>query len=83
MMKKYVEVSLTPFDTLKYDCVINTIEMFNFLALINSSVTTGFSFLSLMISQSYHQKLLIFYVFYLDCIHQYFYKYLAYHLNVQ
>ena len=42
--KKWVEFSLTAFQTLKYDCVIKTRKMFNFLPLINSSVTTEFSF---------------------------------------
>ena len=37
MMKKWVEFSLTSFGTLKYDCVINTIEMFSFLPLVNDS----------------------------------------------
>ena len=40
-MKKWVEFSLTSFGTLKYDCVIKTIEMFNFVPLINNSVTTN------------------------------------------
>ena len=42
--KKCVEFSQTSFDTLSYDCVINTIEIFNFLPLINNSVTTGLRF---------------------------------------
>ena len=42
--KKCVVFSLTSFDTLKYDCIIKTIEILIFLSLINSSVTTGFSF---------------------------------------
>ena len=54
--------------------------MFNFLSLINSSVTIGLSFLSLITSAIDHQKLLIFYVSCLDCILQYFYKDLAYYL---
>ena len=49
-MKKWVEFSLTSFGTLKYDCVMKTIEYFNFLPLINKSVTTGFNFLLIMIS---------------------------------
>ena len=44
------EFSLTSFGTLKYDSVINTIETFNFLLLINNSVTTGLRFLLLIIS---------------------------------
>ena len=50
IMKKWVVFSLTPFGTIKYDCIIKTIEMFNFLPLINSSVTIEFSFLLLIIS---------------------------------
>ena len=42
--------SLTTFGILKYDCVIKTTEMFNFLSVISSSVTTGFYFLFLIIS---------------------------------
>ena len=41
----YLEFSFTSFGTLKCDCVIIATEMFNFLSLINSSVTTGLSFL--------------------------------------
>ena len=54
--KKWVEFILTSFGYLKYDydCVIKTIEMFNFVPLINNSVTTGFSFLILIISATYH-----------------------------
>ena len=43
-MKKWVEISLTSFGTLKCDCVIKTIEIFNFLPLKNNSATTEFSF---------------------------------------
>ena len=41
---KCVEFSLTSFGTLKCDCAMKTIEMFNFLPLINNSVTTASSF---------------------------------------
>ena len=44
-MQKWVEISLTSFGTLKCDCVIKTIEIFNFLPLKINSATTGFSFL--------------------------------------
>ena len=44
MMKKWVEFGSTSFGTLKHDCVIKTREIFNFLPLTNSSITTGFSF---------------------------------------
>ena len=40
MMKKCVELNLTSFGTLKYDCVTKTIEILSFLPLINNSVTT-------------------------------------------
>ena len=73
-MKKCVEFSLASYGTLKYDCVIKTIEVFNFLSLINNSVTIGFSFLLLIIPAIISSKLLIFYVSFLDCILQYFYK---------
>ena len=68
------EFNLTSFGTLKYDCVIKTIEILSFLPLINNSVTIGFNF-----QQSYHQKLLILYVFLLDCNLQCFCRHLAYH----
>ena len=43
-MKKCVEFILTSFGTLKYDCVIKTIEILSFVPLINSSVIIGFNF---------------------------------------
>ena len=49
VMENWVEFSLTSFGTSKYDCGIKTIEMFNFLPLINYSVTTGFICLLLII----------------------------------
>ena len=49
MIKKWIEFSLTSLSTFKYDCVIKTTEMFNFLALINNSVTAGLSYLLLII----------------------------------
>ena len=50
VIKKWVAFSLTSFGSLKYYCVIKTREMFNFLPLINNSVTTEFSFLLLITS---------------------------------
>ena len=50
MIKKKSRIYSTSFGNLKYDCVIKTIEIFNFLPLINNSVTTGLSFLLLIIS---------------------------------
>ena len=49
MIKKCVELSLTSCDTLKYDFIINAIKIFNFLPLINSSVTIQFNLLLLII----------------------------------
>ena len=37
------------FGTLKFDFIIKMIEIFNFLLLINNSVTTGLSFLLLIV----------------------------------
>ena len=53
-MKKWIEFSLPSFGTLKYDSVIKTREMFNFLPLIKIYVTTGFRFLLLIIPATYH-----------------------------
>ena len=80
--KKCVGFSLTSFDTLKNDCVIKTIEMLIFLSLINSSVTTGFSFLLLIMSTNTSSKTINNLCFFQDCILQYFHKYLAYHFNI-
>ena len=57
--------------------------MFNFMSLLNSLVTFEFSVLLLTNQQSCHQKLLIFYAFYLDCIHHYFCKHLSHQLTTQ
>ena len=46
-MKKCVEFNLTSFGTLKYDCVIKTIEILSFGF---SYLTIGFSLLLLIIS---------------------------------
>ena len=50
MIKISVVFSLTSSGTLKYNCVIDTTKIFNFLPLINNSVTTGFSYLLLIMS---------------------------------
>ena len=82
-MKKCVEFNLTSFGTLKYHCVIKTIEILSFLPLINNSVTTGFDLLLLIISAIISSKTIsILRVFLLDCNLQYFYRHLAYHLNI-
>ena len=44
-VKKWLVFILTSFGTLKYDWVIKTREIFNFLPLINNSVTIEFNFL--------------------------------------
>ena len=46
MIPKCAVFNLTSFGTLKYYCVIETIEMCNLQPLISNLVTTGFSFLS-------------------------------------
>ena len=75
--------SLTSFGTLKCDCVIKTIETFNFLSLKDNSVTSGFSFLLLIIPEIISSKTIKTLRFFLDCILQYFYKHLEYHLSIQ
>ena len=60
----FAEFSLTSFGTLKYDCVIKTTEMFNFLPLINSSVTTGLIILLLIISAIISLKNINIYIFF-------------------
>ena len=68
-----------------YRRIIKTREMFSFLPLIISSVTTRLSFLLLISSaiKSNMQIRLIFFVSYLDCTYQYCYKHLAYHSSIQ
>ena len=79
-----VEFSLKFFGTAKQDCLKRAREIFNFPSLINNSVTIGLSFFYYKAyQQSYHQIQLIFFVFYLDCILQYFYKYYHCYLNIQ
>ena len=39
ILKQCVEFCLTSFGTAMYDCVTKAIEMFNFLPLINSSIS--------------------------------------------
>ena len=57
-MKKWVEFSLTSFGTLNYDCVIKTIEIFNFVPPIKNSVTTGFIYLLLITSAIISSKII-------------------------
>ena len=45
---------------MKYDCVIKTREIFNFLPLTNNSVIIELNFCYKSYQQSYHQKLLKF-----------------------
>ena len=63
------------------DCVIKKIEMFNFPSLINNSVTTGLSFLLLIISAIISSKTINI-LHFLDCIFQYLYKHFAYNLSI-
>ena len=56
MSKKWVEFSLAYFGTLKYDCATNTRGIFNFLPLINNTVTIEVSFLLLIISEILSSK---------------------------
>ena len=56
VINKCLEFTLISFGILKYDCIIKTIEMFNFLLLINSSVTIEFSFLFSIISAMISSK---------------------------
>ena len=63
-LKKCVQFSLTSFATFKYNFVIKTIEIFHFLPLINIPVTTGFSFLLLIISPIISSKSKILTFFY-------------------
>ena len=83
IIKKCVEVSLTSFGTLKYDCVIKERKVLICPSPINSSLTIGLSFLFLIISAIISSKNMDNLRFFLDCILQYFYKHLAYHLSIQ
>ena len=82
-MKKWVEFNLTAFGTLKYDCLIKKREMFNFLPLINNSITTEFSFLLLIISAIISSKTINILRFLPKFYSSIFYKYLVYHLSIQ
>ena len=66
--KQFVQVLFYLEFTLKYECVIKTIEIFNFLPLINNSVTIEFSFLLLIISAIISSKTIntFPFLFYLD-----------------
>ena len=78
-MEKLVEFSLRSFKTLNHDYVIKTVEILNFLPLINKSVTTEFSFLLLTISAMISTKTIN-----ILRIHQYFVNIsFEYHLNTQ
>ena len=66
----------------KYDCVIKTREMFNFLPLINSSDTIGFSFFPPIVSAISPSKTINnLHSFYNNL--QYFCRHFAYHLSIQ
>ena len=59
MTKKWVVFGLKSFGTLKYDCVIKTREIFNFLPLINNSVSLEFRFLLPIMSAIISSKTII------------------------
>ena len=82
-MGKNKSYNIFPLCTLKYDCVIKTTEMFNFLSVMNNSVTTGFSFLLLIMSAIMSSKTINILHFLFICILQYFYKHIADRLNIQ
>ena len=65
--------------TAKSECIAKTREMFSFLPLVNNSVTIGLSFLLLSVLAIISSKTINIFRFYLDCIFQYFYKYLSCH----
>ena len=69
--------------TAKSECVTKTREMFSFLPLINNSVTIGLSFLLLSVLAIISSKTINIFRFYLNCILQYFYKYLSCHSSIQ
>ena len=59
-----------------------------FLLLTKSTITSSKDintsrFLSWLSSPTFFQRILILYLFYLGCAHQYFYRHLAYYLNIQ
>ena len=81
--KKLVVFSLTSFGTLEYDCVMKTREIFNFLPLINNSVTVEFNFLLLIISAIISSKTINILRSLSVLYYQYLCKHLAYHLNTQ
>ena len=83
IITKCVEFSLISFGTLMYDCVIKTIQMFDYLHIISNSASTGFIFLLLIISAIISSEIINTLRFFLDCILQFFSKYLAYHLSIQ
>ena len=56
MIKKCVVFNLTSSGTLKNDYAIKTLEMFNFLPLVNNSVTVYASFLDCIL-QYFHKSL--------------------------
>ena len=56
IIKICVVLSLDSFSTLRYDCVIKTKEILDFLPLVNSSVTILCSFVLLIISATISSK---------------------------
>ena len=82
-MKKWVEYSLTSFETLKYDCVIKTRGMSNSVHVINKSVTIEFSFLLLIKLAIISSKTINILRSLSSLYSLIFFKHLAYHLNTQ
>ena len=82
IVTKCAVFSLKSFGISKYDCVIETRELFNFLTPINHSVTILLSF-SLLWTAIISSKAISFFIFCLDCILQYFYKCITYYLSIQ
>ena len=85
MIKKWVEfkINLRSFGSLKQDCVIKIIEMFNLLPLIKNSVTIESRFLLLIISAIMSSKTINILCFLPILYSSIFCTHLAYHLNTQ
>ena len=66
-----------------YNLNVKKCVIFNFLPVINNSITIGLSFLLLSISAIISSNKIRFFCFYLGYNLQYFYKYQPYYLNIQ
>ena len=83
MIKKWVEFNLTSFGSLKQDCVIKIIEMFNLLPLMKNSVTIESRFLLLVTSAMMSSKIINILRFLPILYSSIFCTHLAYDLNTQ